>query len=282
MGFKMKGFSGFRKQNSKSTFKSALPKIKSAPLKEDEFISSRNTMDNLPTTSKITDWDEWQNLKDKYDSKDDWRYTKDEWREIMYPHDDIYWDDRFTNPDRMMTNKIFDKDVFVQSTPPEDYKPEIDVDMQDVKVTGPRFLPYGGERGPGKDPVRENREALRNATYKERQDYYSWKRQLAKQGYRGADFDNSYLAFMRGDMPDPSLSRIGRIKKGSGAHFYEDYKHDPEHKFKGKRLKTRKKGKWKKDKKWRDTKVGGALSNIDLSQLGARTKETLDSIFGGV
>ena len=46
---------------------------------------------------------------------------------------------------------------------------------------------------------------------------------------------------------------------------------------------TTKKDTTKKDKKkWRDTKLGDKLSGVDLSQLGAQTKDTLDSIFGGV
>ena len=79
MGFKMKGFSGFRKQNSKSTFKSALPKTKSTPL---------NSWEDY--TSEITDVDEWIKLRDKYPPKENWKYTDKEWREGVLPHDDVY------------------------------------------------------------------------------------------------------------------------------------------------------------------------------------------------
>ena len=81
MGFKMKGFSGFRKQNSKPTFKSALPKKEVTPLKAfgDDYVS------------EIRDVDDWIALRDKYPPKENWKYTDQEWQEIMLPHDDVYF-----------------------------------------------------------------------------------------------------------------------------------------------------------------------------------------------
>tara|TARA_R110002020_G_scaffold242230_2_gene455543 strand:- start:1219 stop:1923 length:705 start_codon:yes stop_codon:yes gene_type:complete len=234
MGFKMKGFSGFRKQNSKSTFKSALPKKEITPLKAfgDDYVS------------EIRDVDDWIALRDKYPPKENWKYTDQEWQEVMLPHDDVY----HNLPDEELHRDLPNWDR---------RKPEVDTDMEDVEVKAPRSLQYGTS---SKD--------LKNVSYKDTSKWRSWKRQLAKQGYRGAEIDNSYEAFLRGDKPDPSLSRKGRLGK------------------KTKKLQTTtqasaQKGD-KKKKKWKDTKVGRSLSGVDLSQLGAQTKDTLDSIFGGV
>ena len=69
--------------------------------------------------SNITDYNQWQDLHNKYDSDNSHQYTDQEWNELMYPHDDIYWHDDFTNEDRAMTNKIFGKDAWVRSDAPE-------------------------------------------------------------------------------------------------------------------------------------------------------------------
>lgn len=230
MGFKMKGFSGFRKQNSKPAFKSALPKKKSTPL---------NSWEDY--TSEITDVDEWIKLRDKYPPKENWKYTDKEWREMVLPHDDVYFNlsDEELHRDRLNWDRR---------------KPEIDTDMEDIEVKAPRSRQYGT--------------SITDVPKSDRREYRKWKKGLRQQGFRGAEIDNSYEAFLRGDTPDPSLSRKGRLGK------------------KTKKLQTTtqasaQKGD-KKKKKWKDTKVGRSLSGIDLSQAGAQTKDALDSIFGGV
>ena len=273
MGFKMKGFGGYHGKK-KSTFKSTadpdLARRQANREKElgldDQFLPAstdlrRNWEDY---TSEITDVDEWIKLRDKYPPKENWKYTDKEWKEIVLPHDDVY----YNIPDKELHRDRLDWDR---------RKPEIDTDMEDVEVKPPRSRQYGTS---SKD--------LKNVSYKDRSRYNSWKRQLAQQGYRGAQIDNSYEAFLRGDMPDPSLSRIGRLKE-KGSRKYKDYEFNPNKgeftEFVGKG----KYGKWqkgdkkgKKKKKWKDTKVGRSLSGIDLSQLGAQTKAALDNIFGGV
>ena len=69
--------------------------------------------------SQITDIDEWRDLHNKYDSDNSHQYTDQEWQELMYPHENVYWNENFTNEDRAMTNKIFGKDTWVRSDAPE-------------------------------------------------------------------------------------------------------------------------------------------------------------------
>ena len=227
MGFKMKGFSGFRKQNSKPAFKSALPKKEVTPLKAfgDDYVS------------EIRDVDEWIKLRDKYPPKENWKYTDQEWQEGMLPHDDVY----FNLPDEELHRDLPNWDR---------RKPEIDTDMEDVEVKAPRSRQYGT--------------SITDVPKSDRREYRKWKKGLRQQGFRGAEIDNSYEAFLRGDKPDPSLSRKFKRTKPRVVTQASAQKGD------------------KKKKKWKDTKVGRSLSGVDLSQLGAQTKDTLDSIFGGV
>tara|TARA_R100000152_G_C6781819_1_gene217247 strand:- start:2374 stop:5892 length:3519 start_codon:yes stop_codon:yes gene_type:complete len=69
--------------------------------------------------SQITDYDEWRELEGRYDDPDDYyNYTDQEWNELMYPTDDVYWHDDFTNEDRFGTNKIFGEDVWAKGDDP--------------------------------------------------------------------------------------------------------------------------------------------------------------------
>tara|TARA_R110002020_G_scaffold1766_1_gene8080 strand:+ start:1685 stop:2785 length:1101 start_codon:yes stop_codon:yes gene_type:complete len=185
MGFKMKGYSGFH-GDKKSAFTRDIARDM-APLAEDEYFEGleRKKHEPLPDIqSKITDkaeWDELQNLHDE-----DYKYTDEQWNELMNPTDEIW--DQMEGTDKLMTNKYYDRQVWDRGPTPDGYrKPEPYTDMPDVGLRPERSLAWGTS----------GRDIPKNADYKLRVAYKTWKKKLRNKGFRGTEIDNTWEEFLR-------------------------------------------------------------------------------------
>ena len=184
MAFKMKGFGGFRKKNPESALKSR----ESTPI----YDPVENLITNEVSPSSITDHDEWKNLQNKYPDDESWKYTDQEWQELVYPSEQVMDDDDFTQADLALTNHMLDaNDSFVEKGGwIKDRRPEEEktaVSMKDVVVKPKKSKEYGTS-------VKDIPES---ASYKQRMDYKKWKKELNNLGFKGAYIDNSWQEYLK-------------------------------------------------------------------------------------